>query len=116
MPALVHNGRLDIVYANPLATALYLDHFRDPVAATNTARFLFLDPRARTFYVDWETSPRRVAVLRGEAGRNPYDRALTDLVGVLSTRSDEFRIRWAGHDVRFHRAGTSGSAIHSSAT
>lgn len=46
-----------------------------------------------------------VAVLRSDAGRNPYDRAMSDLVGLLSTRSDEFRVRWASHDVRFHRSG-----------
>ena len=107
VPAFVHNGRLDILYANPLAGALYSDHFHDPVGPPNTARFLFLDSRARTFYVDWETVAHDVvAALRGEAGRNPYDRALTDLIGLLSTRSDEFRVWWAGHDVRFHRAGT----------
>jgi hypothetical protein len=72
-----------------------------------TRRFLFLDPRARTFYADWETVAHDVvAALRGEAGRNPYDRALTDLIGLLSTRSEEFRVLWAGHDVRFHRSGT----------
>jgi len=107
IPAFVHNGRFDILYANPLAVALYSEHFRDPVRPPNSARFLFLDPRARTFYADWETAANDiVATLRGEAGRNPYDRALSDLVGLLSTRSEEFRVRWAGHDVRFHRTGT----------
>jgi transcriptional regulator with XRE-family HTH domain len=105
--AMVHNGRLDILYANPIAAALYSEHDRDPVRPPNSARFLFLDPRARTFYVDWETVAHDVvAALRGEAGRNPYDRGLSDLVGLLSTRSDEFRVRWASHDVRFHRSGT----------
>ncbi len=44
--------------------------------------------------------------LRAEAGRDPYDRDLTDLVGELSTRSDDFRVRWASHDVRQYRTGT----------
>jgi len=44
-------------------------------------------------------------MLRSEAGRNPYDKALTDLIGELSTRSETFRVRWAAHDVRFHRSG-----------
>jgi hypothetical protein len=105
--ALVHNGRLDILYTNPLAAALYSDQDRDPSRPPNSARFLFLDPRARTFYTDWDTVAHDVvAALRGEAGRNPYDRALSDLIGLLSTRSDEFRVRWARHDVRFHRSGT----------
>jgi hypothetical protein len=47
-----------------------------------------------------------VAILRAEAGRDPYDRRLSDLVGELSTRNEEFRVRWAAHNVKFHRAGT----------
>jgi hypothetical protein len=105
--AFVQNGRLDILYANPLAAALYSGLDRDPVRPANPARFLFLDPHARTFYADWEKVAHDVvAALHGEAGRNPYDRALSDLIGLLSTRSDEFRVRWASHDVRFHRSGT----------
>ena len=107
IPAFVRNGRLDILYANQLAQALYSEHFRDPVRPPNSARFLFLDPRARTFYPDWQTTVHdMVAALRGEVGRNPYDRSLSDLVGLLSTRSEEFRVEWARHDVRFHRTGT----------
>jgi transcriptional regulator with XRE-family HTH domain len=107
IPAFVANGRLDIVYANALAEALYSDQFRDPVRPPNSARFLFLDPRARTFYVDWErTAHDMAAALHREVGRNPYDRALSDLVGLLSTRSEEFRTEWARHDVRLHRSGT----------
>ena len=107
IPAFVNNGRHDILYANPLAQALYSEHFRDPVAPPNTARFLFLDPRARTFYPEWDSVAHDVvAALHGEAGRSPYDRALSDLIGLLSTRSEEFRVLWASHDVRFHRSGT----------
>ena len=107
IPAFVGNARLDILYANPLLEALYSEHFRDPARPVNSARFMFLDPRARTFFPDWEANMRdSVAALRGEAGRNPYDRSLSDLVGLLSTRSEEFRVAWASHDVRFHRSGT----------
>jgi transcriptional regulator with XRE-family HTH domain len=107
VPAFVRNARFDILYANALASALYSEHYRDPVRPPNSARFVFLDRRARVFYADWETTAHDiVATLRGEAGRNPYDRALSDLVGELSTRSEEFRVRWASHDVRFHRSGT----------
>lgn len=107
IPAFISNGRLDILYANPLLEALYSEQFRDALRPVNSARFMFLDPRARTFFPDWETVMQdAVASLRGEAGRNPYDRALSDLVGLLSTRSEEFRVAWARHDVRFHRSGT----------
>jgi hypothetical protein len=67
---------------------------------------LYLDPRARDFYLDWDRTARDiVAVLRSAAGRNPYDRELSDLVGELSTRSQEFRTYWASHNVRFHVSG-----------
>ena len=76
MPACVTNGRLDVLYANDLAEALFSDVFRDRVRPANFARFVFLDPRARTFYRDWEKAANdTVAVLRAAAGRNPYDRA-----------------------------------------
>jgi transcriptional regulator with XRE-family HTH domain len=107
IPALVRNRRCDILHANALAQALYSEMYRSPIRPVNSARFAFLDPRARQFYGDWETSVHDiVAGLRGEAGRNPYDPELTDLIGELSTRSEEFRVLWAGHDVRFHRSGT----------
>ena len=73
----------------------------------NHARFVFLSPRAPNFYGSWErAADDTVAILRTEAGRDPYDRDLSDLVGELSTRSDEFRTRWAAHNVRIHRTGT----------
>ena len=105
-PAMVQNGRLDILHANQLGSALFSEIFRDPVRPANAARFVFLDPRATEFYVEWERVAHDVvALLRAEAGRDPYDRALSDLVGELSTRSEEFRARWAAHDVRLHRTG-----------
>jgi len=57
------------------------------------------------FFIDWESITNDVvALLRAEAGRDPYGRALTDLIGERSTRSEEFRFRWAAHSVRFHRS------------
>src|SRR5687768_4373205 len=83
IPAMVQNGRLDIVYANALGQALYMDVFLDPVKPPNPARYLFLDPRARNFYADWDRTAHDVAAaLHREAGRNPYDRSLSDLVGL----------------------------------
>jgi hypothetical protein len=80
--------------------------FSDPSRPANSARYVFLDRRATDFFIDWETIANDVVVLlRAEAGRDPYDRALTDLIGELSTRSEEFRVRWAAHNVRFHRSG-----------
>ena len=106
VPAMVNNGRLDVLAANALAQALFAPVFADPARPVNHARFNFLNPRARDFWLDWErAADDSVAMLRTEAGRDPYDKALTDLVGELCTRSDDFRVRWAAHDVRLHRTG-----------
>ena len=105
-PAWVRNGRMDFLAGNRLGYALYSEMFTDPVRPANNARFVFLNPRSMEFFVDWERAANDiVAILRAEAGRNPYDRALTELIGELSTRSETFRTRWAAHDVRFHRTG-----------
>ena len=106
-PAAVLNGRLDMIATNTLARGLYSEMYVDPVRPVNHARFVFLSPRAPDFYGDWErAADDTVAILRTEAGRDPYDRDLSDLVGELSTRSEEFRTRWAAYHVRIHRTGT----------
>jgi transcriptional regulator with XRE-family HTH domain len=107
-PAVINNGRGDMVAANAFARALFSEMFvhssRRPV---NNARFVFLDPRATAFYRDWsKAADDTVATLRTQAGRDPYDRALSDLVGELSTQSEEFRTRWAAHNVRQHYTGS----------
>src|SRR4051794_7009551 len=101
------NGPLDALGANQLGRALYPALFgegrRQPA---NWARFVFLAPEAPDFYGDWDRSAKDcVAILRTEAGRNPHDRELSDLVGELATRSEEFRRLWAGHNVRLHTKG-----------
>jgi len=105
-PAMVFTGRLDVIGANALGRALYEPMYADPAGQVNTARFAFLDPAARTFWRDWEQIAADSAnLLRAEAGRNPCDGELTALVGELSTRSEDFRVRWARHDVRVHTTG-----------
>jgi transcriptional regulator with XRE-family HTH domain len=105
-PAYVRNGRLDILAANRLGEALYRDVFDDQARPANMGRFAFLDPRAKAFFADWDQiADDVVAVLHAEAGRDPFDKRLSDLVGELSTRSEEFRRRWATHDVKLHRTG-----------
>jgi hypothetical protein len=105
-PAWVRNGRHDLLAANRMARALYAPMLADPRRPANTARFVYLDPASRDFFVDWERAADDIAaILRSDAGRNPHDKALTDLIGELSTRSEVFRTRWAAHNVRFHRTG-----------
>ena len=105
--AFVRNGRLDILASNALARALYSPVLDQPAHRGNIARFDFLDPRAADYYPDYDGALAvAVALLRTEAGRNPRDKDLTDLVGELATRSEAFRTRWGAHDVRLHRGGT----------
>jgi transcriptional regulator with XRE-family HTH domain len=105
-PAWVRNARHDLLAANRLGFALYSELLADPISPPNNARYVFLNARSKEFYVDWERAADDiVAMLRSEAGRNPYDKALSDLVGELSTRSETFRQRWASANVRFHRTG-----------
>jgi transcriptional regulator with XRE-family HTH domain len=104
-PALVSNARMDYLAANRLGRALYAPLFDSPVGI-NAARFLLLDPRGADFYPEWDQAVDDVvALMRTEAGRSPFDKVLTDLIGELSTRSETFRARWARHDVRLHLTG-----------
>ncbi|MCB8908606.1 helix-turn-helix transcriptional regulator [Rhodococcus rhodochrous] len=106
VPVFVQNGRLDAVATNGLGRALFSEMLDGVEEPANAARFMFLDHRAQEFYRDWEGNARQiVATLRAEAGRSPYDRTLSNLVGELSTRSDYFRKLWGSHDVREHRTG-----------
>jgi transcriptional regulator with XRE-family HTH domain len=105
--AFVANGRLDIVASNSLGRALHSPMFDEPRRPANFARFQFLDPRSRDYYADWESASNvTVALLRAEAGRHPNDTQLRELVGELSTVSEDFRTRWAAHDVRIHHNGS----------
>ena len=105
-PAYVRNRRLDILATNLLGRALTAPVFKDPHRPASLARFMFLDPAAVEYYRDWERmASDSVAILRTEAGRDPHDKSLQDLIGELSTRSETFRTRWAAHNVRLHRTG-----------
>jgi transcriptional regulator with XRE-family HTH domain len=111
MPAYLRNGRFDVLAANDLGRALYSPLYEQAEAHTpgtppNSARFVFLDPNAGDFFLDYDkVADDCVAFLRAEAGRDPYSKELSDLVGELSTRSEDFRRRWATHDVKYHRTG-----------
>ena len=106
LPAWVRNSRSDFLAGNALGRALYAPLFRSASGRGNTARYMFLDPDARDFYVDWrEHAAAMVGVLRADAGRDPHDSRLAALVDELVARSDEFRTLWATHDVAMFRGG-----------
>jgi transcription regulator MmyB-like protein len=102
--AFVSNERLDILAANQLGRALCSELYDGPGRPVNTARFVFLHPQAEASYRDWDRiATETVAILRSAAGRDPYNRDLSDLVGELATQSEAFRTRWASHNV--HKTG-----------
>ncbi|HZB47714.1 MAG TPA: helix-turn-helix transcriptional regulator, partial [Mycobacteriales bacterium] len=108
-PAIVRNGRMDLLATNALGRAMHAAMYdgAGDGAPPNFARFTFLDDEAHRFYADWDTAADvAVAILRTEAGRDPHDKGMHDLVGELSTRSPDFRRRWSSHAVRLHGAGT----------
>lgn len=112
VPAIVQNGRLDLLATNKLSRALFADLLdeasksRSADGVPNFARYTFLDPRAHERYPSWtRTAGDIVALLRTEAGRSPDDRKLNELVGELTTRSTEFSAMWATHNVRWHTTG-----------
>jgi hypothetical protein len=103
-PAYIRNARMDIVAANSLCFALYTGILSPGALPLNLARLMFLDPRSRNLFVDWDRiADDLAAALRVETGRSPHDRALNSLIGDLATGSGEFATRWARHNVRFHR-------------
>ncbi|MDF2990674.1 MAG: transcriptional regulator [Microbacterium sp.] len=105
--AFVRNTHQDLLATNELGRAFYSPLIGDSGRTPNLARFQFLDPASREFYPDWDLfAGMCVAIMRAEAGRDPHDRGLQDLVGELSIRSEVFRRLWAAHDVRTHGSGT----------
>lgn len=102
----VSDGVLDAIAGNPLGRALYSPVFAQAGSPANLARFRFFDPAARDFYPNFAKSARTtVELLRTEAGRDPFNKSLTGLIGELSTRSEEFRALLADHNVRLHQTG-----------
>jgi transcriptional regulator with XRE-family HTH domain len=105
--AFVRDPHQNLLATNALGRAFYSPVIGDSGRTPNLARFQFLDPASRDFYPDWELFAQMcVGIMRAEAGRDPHDRGLQDLVGELSTRSEVFRRLWADHNVRTHGSGT----------
>jgi transcriptional regulator with XRE-family HTH domain len=96
-PAYVQGRYMDILAANPLAVALSTMF----APGTNVVRAAFLDPAVRDLFRDWDTRvANAVSALRALVGPDVDDPRLTELVGELSVRSEDFRRLWSRHDVR----------------
>lgn len=104
--ALVRNRRWDYLAANALGRAVYAEIFDGRTGPPNHVRYVFLDERARNFFDDWPAVAHDTArILRSEAGRDPQDPGLAELIEELSDTSAEFRAIWSQHDVRLPAAG-----------
>ncbi len=105
--AFVRDPYQNLLATNALGRAFYSPVIGDGGRTPNLARFQFLDPASRDFYPDWDLFGEMcVGIMRAEAGRDPHDRTMQDLVGELSTRSETFRTLWGAHNVRTHGSGT----------
>lgn len=106
-PAVVITQSRYLAAANTLGRAIYSPLYdASPHATPNTARFVFLEPAARDYFVDWHNvAADTVANLRTELGRFPADEDLTALVDTLNRDSHEFADLWTAHDVRYHQTG-----------
>jgi transcriptional regulator with XRE-family HTH domain len=103
LPAFVEGRTLDVLAANPLATAL------SPrlAAGGNRLRDVFLDRAERAMFADWDLATRSlVAGFRQSIGTDTDDEQVVELVGELSLASPRFRELWARHDIRALRSGT----------
>jgi transcriptional regulator with XRE-family HTH domain len=106
IPVTVSDSRMQMIATNALGRALYAPLFDTPGEVANHAKFMFLDPRARRFWVDWEVlTVEAVGTLRNAVARDPYDKDLSDLIGELAVHSDRFRKLWGSQDVFVHRDG-----------
>ncbi|MEV6632994.1 helix-turn-helix transcriptional regulator [Actinoplanes sp. NPDC051470] len=97
LPAFAEGRCLDVLAANPLATAL------SPrlVPGRNRVRDVFLEPAEQALFPDWEVAAAGiVAGLREAVGTDTDDPRFIELVGELSLASPLFRTLWARHDVR----------------
>jgi len=106
-PAVLHGPRLEVVAINRMGKVLIDDFDAVPPAERNMARWMFLNPKARSVYPDWAViAEQMVAILRVAGGQDPDDPLLAALVGELSTRSPEFARYWAAYRVFQHTHGT----------
>jgi transcriptional regulator with XRE-family HTH domain len=103
LPAFVEGRALDVLAANPLATAL------SPRLAPggNRLRDVFLDPAERAMFTDWDLAARSlIAGFRQSIGTDTHDERVVELIGELSLASPRFRELWARHDIRALQSGT----------
>jgi transcriptional regulator with XRE-family HTH domain len=76
VPAYVRNARMDILAANELCRALWDGRLDEDKLPLNLARYVFLEPHSRGFFLDWDT---------------------------VADDLEEFSSRWSRQNVKLHR-------------
>lgn len=105
-PATVQGPRMEILAANRAARILLTDWDTIPVAERNIARWLFLDPCARTRYPRWEdVAASTVAALRANRDPRVVDPAMERLISELFLSSPEFVRLWENYRLFKHTHG-----------
>ncbi|MDR0379267.1 MAG: helix-turn-helix transcriptional regulator [Candidatus Accumulibacter sp.] len=110
VPAYLMGRYWDMLGWNAAATELFagwLDAPRDPgEAPPNLLRFVFLEPRTRSFLVDWEARARRItAEFRADCRNGLDDPALVCRIDELTAASADFARFWKQHDVLERQGG-----------
>ncbi|MEV0642696.1 helix-turn-helix transcriptional regulator [Streptomyces sp. NPDC050619] len=105
-PAYIIGGNYDVLSHNQAAHELFPNLTTTPDRPPNFVRWVFLEPAARDFLVDWEPEARALlARLRTLAGRHPGDPRYTRLIDELHTGSPEMRAWWPRYDVQARHGG-----------
>lgn len=105
-PAYARNYRFDLLDASPLGRLVFTELFAGEMRPPNLARYMFLDPAARSFFIDWESvASETVAALRTEKGRRSDDHILDEQIRDLRESSSAFRDRWDDYAVSPHLTG-----------
>jgi transcriptional regulator with XRE-family HTH domain len=109
VPAYIMGRTWDILAWNQAATNLFsglLDIQWPEGQHPNLLRFVFANPAARQFVVNWEMRSRRlVAEFRADCRSRLEEPEVKQLVDELSTSSAEFDRFWKQHDVLERQGG-----------
>ncbi|WP_066363287.1 helix-turn-helix transcriptional regulator [Herbidospora mongoliensis] len=107
VPAVLHGPCLEVVAMNRMGKVLLDDFEAMPPGERNMVRWMFLNPKARSVYPDWdEVAAQMVAILRLAAGHDVHNPRLALLVDELTERSPRFAHFWDDYMVFQHTHGT----------
>jgi hypothetical protein len=91
---------MEVLAMNDLAKVLIHDFTQETGLARSLARWAFLAPEARAFYLEWDlVAADMSSILRRDSSAHPNDRKLNELIGELTVKSDDFRKWWPQHKV-----------------